>query len=420
MCGVYHHKLVEENVSIQPTPSLSWSRGATVQTLVAFEAAQAQGTSQRAFAEAMHVPRTTLQRWLARQARLDASPALVAFLESSAGLELLHRLVWALMFVLCFVAGLGVRPVREVLRLTGLGPFLAMSHGYLNQLERQMAAEIVTFDRQARTRLAAQMKARLDAGDLPARPITACLDENFHDGRPCLVAIEPVSNFILVEAHASKRDVATWAATMAPVLAALPVQIVQGTSDEGKAVVAYTRTTLNANHSPDVFHLQREVSRTMSAPLARQVVQAIDAHTAAQAATEARRTDAAAQRPRHRGRPFDYARRLAQAEAVEQAAHAAVEAAQRRQEQARQARRGLSLAYHLVDLQTGRLRTPDEVEQALTAHFDTLQAVTAEAGLPDYSRKGLAKARRVLPALTQTLVFVHLQLATQVATWRRC
>lgn len=49
--------------------------------------------SQREFAEAVGVPRTTLQYWLARKAGLDAEPALVDFFESPVGLAFLHRLV---------------------------------------------------------------------------------------------------------------------------------------------------------------------------------------------------------------------------------------------------------------------------------------------------------------------------------------
>jgi DNA-binding transcriptional regulator YiaG len=48
-----------------------------------FDAAVAGfGLSQRAFADAFDVPRSTLQGWLARRDDIDAHPAVVAFCES--------------------------------------------------------------------------------------------------------------------------------------------------------------------------------------------------------------------------------------------------------------------------------------------------------------------------------------------------
>ena len=41
------------------------------------------------------------------------------------------------------------------------------------------------------------------------RQVTVCEDETFHPGI-CLVALEPVSNFILLEQYAEDRSAATW------------------------------------------------------------------------------------------------------------------------------------------------------------------------------------------------------------------
>ena len=63
------------------------------------------------------------------------------------------------------------------------------------------------------------------------KAITAALDENFHKG-PCLVGIEPASNFIFVEEAVCSRDTADWQNTFAPVLVLLCVKITQVTSAE--------------------------------------------------------------------------------------------------------------------------------------------------------------------------------------------
>ncbi len=44
---------------------------------------------------------------------------------------------------------------------------------------------------------------------MPVKTITLCKDETFHP-EICLVAIEPVSNFILVERYAMDRKTKTW------------------------------------------------------------------------------------------------------------------------------------------------------------------------------------------------------------------
>ncbi len=51
-----------------------------------------QDTSQRDFAKANDIPRTTLQHWVRRLDTIDEDPALVAFFESLAGANFLHLL----------------------------------------------------------------------------------------------------------------------------------------------------------------------------------------------------------------------------------------------------------------------------------------------------------------------------------------
>lgn len=387
---------------VQDTPARRWSRKTTVENIVSFGAAQEAGTSQRAYAAAAGVPRATLQRWVRRLVGLEASPALRAFMESPDGLAFLHGLVVAIVFVMVFVAGCGVRPVSEVLHLAGLSPFMACSRGYVAQVVARVEAEIVAFAATEKERLAAEMATHQEQAGRPVRPITVVQDETYHHGRPVLVTIEPVANFLLVESYAPRVDAAAWDAAMVPTLTSLPVRLVQSISDEGKALLKHVATTLGVAHGTDIFHLQREIARTTSAPLARQVTDATAAHAkaGAEVATARQAGDDQA---------------LAWAEGVEGATQAALTAAQRRQDEARAARLGLSTAYHLVDLTTGALRTPAQVEQDVNAQFDKLQALAQEADLPSYSHEGIAKARRLVPTLVQTMIFVHQQLDAQLA-----
>ena len=77
-----------------------------------------------------------------------------------------------------------------------------------------------------------QEKARL-AKVIPPRKITTCQDETFHP-EPYLVALEPVSNFILRERQAPTRTAAAWPAAMTEALAGLPVQVIQSTAMRGR------------------------------------------------------------------------------------------------------------------------------------------------------------------------------------------
>ena len=90
---------------------------------------ESRGLSQRETAEAIGIPRSTLQYWLARKQGIDAEPELVAFFESEVGIAFLHRLVVAAHFVITLLGPSGVRVVCQFLELSGLDQFVASSYG---------------------------------------------------------------------------------------------------------------------------------------------------------------------------------------------------------------------------------------------------------------------------------------------------
>lgn len=393
-------------MSNQHTPSTQWKREDVVEQVLAFEAARDAGTSQRIFAQAYEVPRTTLQHWLARKQALDGSPVLIACFEHPDGVAFLHRLVLALHFVLQFVSGCGLRAVQEVLRLAGLEAFVANSVGSRHRLGKEMEAEIRAFAEQERFRLSRTMDPR---------PISVCQDETFHP-QICLVAIEPVSNFILLEEYAERRDAATWNAGMARALDGLPVTVVQSTSDEGKALLGHVRQGFGAHHSPDLFHVQRELSRATASGLASQVRQAEQAHLEATSAlaTVQQKADNWRRTPVGAAQPHLFAARIARASATVQKAQVVLTQARQRQERAREAVRGLSEAYHPIDLHTGTPRTAAQVGQSFTRCVDALTAVAVEARLSPPCFKHIEKARSVLPLMLDTLAFFQQQVETRL------
>jgi hypothetical protein len=96
---------------------------------------------------------------------------------------------------------------------------------------------------------------------------TVAQDETF-TGHLCLVAIEPVSNSILLEHPTEARDQATWNELMAGALTHLKCHVIQSTSDEASGLLAYVAHHLGVHHSPDLFHVQHELRKAVAAPLA--------------------------------------------------------------------------------------------------------------------------------------------------------
>jgi len=356
------------------------------------------GRVNRRSAREEGVPRTTVRYHQQRRRHIDAEWEVVAFFESEAGLGILHRVVTALHYIFSFIGAAGTRLIAEFLRLTGLDRFVAASRESQRGVAQAMENGLCEFGDEQKGELVKGMEAK---------DISVAQDETFHP-QTCLVAIEPVSGFILVEKYTEKRDAATWNQAMADALEGLPVKVIQSTSDEAKGIRAHVEQSLGAHHSPDLFHVQYETSRGMSAPLAAQVRYAENAVTEAAAAVEkccveAYRYEQMTHGP---GRPPDFEARVADAMAQHKHAKQVSQEAQARQERARQTRRGLGEHYHLVDIGTGAWRSPKAVEKTLKADFAALLEVATEANLPERAFKSIDKAERVLPGFIDTLAFV--------------
>ena len=94
------------------------------------------------------------------------------------------------------------------------------------------------------------------AAEMKPKQICVAQDETEHE-RSCLVAIEPVSNYILLEKYAGDRQAETWNQEMSKAVAGKPIEIVQSTSDEGRGIISHVKNRLGAHHAPDVFHVNK-------------------------------------------------------------------------------------------------------------------------------------------------------------------
>jgi len=376
-----------------------WKRDTAVAQLCDFESVQQQGISQRQFARDQQIPRTTLQGWRARKHAIEAPTALVDFFESPEGLALLHRMTLAAHLVMTLMGNCGIRLVSRFFELAGLTPFLANSYGAQHALNAQVHRQVRDFGAHQRQQLATKM---------PHRKVALCADETFPTGGLCLVAIEPVSNFILLESYEEKRDVDTWNRVIDDGIDGLNLTIESLSTDQAAALKKLARDR-EAARSPDLFHVQHDVNKACVLPLWNQQTAAhhtLETASAALAGQRQNREDYDAG-PRPRGRRPHFETRIACAQAAEVAAQVQFQQVAQWRAQRADAVAGLARSYHPYDLETGVCRPCAVVETELTEHLQAVKAMAVAARLSKTARERLEKAERVLPEMVTYLSWFH-------------
>ena len=336
------------------------SRGEIANTMAEAKGLESPWTSWRQIAGELNVPARSLNYWVHRERTLinnSSWPArTVRFFETPEGTEFLHRLMTAAHLVFVEATDCGLRNLSWFLELTRLSEFVASSYGAQQAVAEELESLLIRFGEEEDAQLATHM---------PAREITLCEDETFHP-QICLVAIEPVSDFIVVEQYQPQRDAATWDQCTGAKLGALPVTVYQVTSDAAKALIAHAETYLGAHHSPDLFHVQYDTVKATGGALASQTQAAVRELEKRQGRTAELRTKG--DFCREKGSPDPLVDVLQErAQQAETAARERLEACQSRQKRAQAARQGLGRDYHPVDLQTGQPLTPEEVGGRLTS-----------------------------------------------------
>ena len=385
-----------------------WDRTQRAEIFDQYRDLQAQGFSLRQAAKALEVPRSTLQAWRAYQESLDEHPAVVAFFHSCPGLAFLHRLVLGIHLVCTEVGACGIRLVCLLLQLTGLDRFVGASYGTQQQVNRQVEEAIVAYRHE---------ESALLARDMPTKAITVAKDETFTGGL-CLVAMEPKSNYILLEQAAQGRDQDTWNALMEQALSGLHCQVIQSTSDEAPGLLAYVEHHLGAHHSPDLFHVQHELVKAVSGPMATKQRAAAKAATEAQERREQGQgqLQGAGEAPEKRGpgRPPKATASLEQLAQEAQATRQEFERISVQREQVAQSIRRIGQAYHFVDLERGVRRNGQLIAADIQAQIDTIRSVAQHEGLSQACLERIEKAERVVPKMQATIAFVSGYVRQQV------
>jgi Family of unknown function (DUF6399) len=306
------------------------------------------------------------------------------------------------------VGACGMRLVCLLLQLTGLDRFVAASYGTQHQVNRQVEEAIVAYRHEESARL---------SKDMPPKAITLAKDETFTGGL-CLVAIEPKSNYILLEQAAPGRDQDTWHALMEQALAGLNCQVIQSTSDEAPGLLAYVAHHLGAHHSPDLFHVQHELVQAVAGPMAAKQRAAAKAATEAQERFEQgqRHVQGVGDAPQKRGpgRPPKAAASLEQLAQEVQATRLEHQRLSAQREQVAQSIRTIGQVYHVVDLERGVRRNGQLIAADIHAQMATIRRVAQHEGLSQTCLDRIDKAERVVPKMQATIACVSGYVRQQV------
>ncbi len=355
-------------------------------------------TSLRQYAREQGLPYETLRYWLKRHDQLSAAPEVKAFFESPAGVVFLHSLLIALHVSFTKVGTASLRNITSFLKSTGLDQFVGGSVGHQHGLSKQIDEQISAFGNEEIQRLAAQM---------PERLICVAEDETFHPGKMCLVVIEPVSNYIVLECYAEKRDSETWTQLVTQALEGLHVKVVWQTSDEAKGLRHHATIGLEAPHAPDLFHIQQEIVKATSRVLGFQLDRAEQKHRELMAKSQQPvagpgKRLRAEPLPAHRDRLLEAGMELACANAHRHRVY--------------EARRSISDAYHPYDIFTGEPQTTQTVSSRLDRAFKKIATATAHLG--EGCHKRIAKAKRLAPEVSATIAqfFALISLIVKQAT----
>jgi len=252
---------------------------------------------------------------------------------------------------------------------------------------------------------------------MPAKDITLAKDETFTGGL-CLVAIEPKSNYIVLEQTAQGRDQDMWNALMEKALSGLNCRVIQSTSDEAPGLLAYVKHHLGAHHSPDLFHVQHELVKAVAGPIATKQRAAAKTATEAQERLEQgqRQLPGAGNAPESRGpgRPPKATARLEQLAQEAQAAHQECERISAQREQVAQSIRAIGQAYHFVDVERGVRRNGQLIAADIQGHIKQVRAIAQHEGLSQSCLERIEKAERVVPKMQATIEFVSGYVRQQV------
>ena len=384
----------QEN-TIKKRQKISRSQSEICRKIIAFEeifTLKQDEKSAREIAALLEIPNSTMQSWRLHKSPQKLLPEVAEFFSTLAGKEFLQRITMSAYQVIHFGSG-GIRGLQEFLNLSNLNLFVASSFGALQKFSVRCEQYIVAFGECEEKRLAEKMKQR---------KITAGLDEMFRGRHPCLVAIEVVSGFILLEKFTEDRKAETWTKELKPRLEGLNIELAQVVSDLCGGIRSSAKE-LGAKHIPELFHSQYEISKATAAPLASQerefekaVVEADEKlkKTILKEGVDSEKAQEALK--------ICNLRKLG------------LEKRKERNQKVKAAKKELGKIHHPIDMSTGKLQTSDGIKVKFDEQLNMIDEVVKEACLSQSCVKRIEKAKRAFDGIVDYLRYFFIIYAAFV------
>jgi hypothetical protein len=278
----------------------------------------------------------------------------------------------------------GIRGLQEFLRLSRLNQFVGSSYGALQAFSIRCEEYIVDFGDREEKRLSEKMKRK---------KITAALDEMFRGRHPCLVAIEVVSGFILLEKFTEDRTAETWCKELTPRVSGLNVELGQVVSDLCGGLRACANE-LGAQHIPELFHAQHELTKATAAPLAAQEREFENAFCEAEEKLK--------KIVKKHGQDSEKAK---EATMLLKCRRVGLERRRERRQKVKAAKKELGKIHHPINLKSGKLQTAEIVENRFEDQLKIIETCAQEAELSESCIKRLGKARRAFDAIVAYVTY---------------
>lgn len=355
-----------------------------VELLSNYEEQVASSKSQRDAANELGIPRSTVRHWSDQKNKIPLPKIVVDCFESEDGFEFLHTLLIAIQFVMTQVGSCGIRQVCMVMELSKLDYFIASSYEAVRRRSIPMENYIGKFG---------DAESKALAINMPEKHITVVQDETYHP-EICLVAMEAVSNYILLEKYSANLTSSTWSDAMSKALEGLKVIISQSTADQGTALIKHISESLGAHHSPDLFHVKYDISRGISGTLgmnvrnANKAVLKIESDIKKNVAKgETNKGKAQQLKKSLKDSNKNLSLRNSQSKKVEKAANK------------------IGSSYHPYDIHSGEVQTEEKLEVSLNHSFNEIESIAEEIDLRESGKEKIQKSKKLIPSLVATLSF---------------
>jgi predicted XRE-type DNA-binding protein len=384
----------------QQTSSIKNNRIRKTAEIVKVDALRQQQMSERKVAKLLNIPRSTLRDRASKRASCKLSQATQNFLDTEDGMQFIHRVILAVEFLVTQVSHGGLRIVQKFLKMTQLHYWASSSVGSIQNCIKVMEERIITFGNEQEEKLST---------DMAEKTISVSVDETYCSSTPCLVALEPVSNYIIQEELTQNRTCETWDKSLSPRLEALPVMVYQLNSDNAKALIQYANTTLGVHHSPDLFHVQQDLVKAIGAVLSR------DEKACTKALNKAQNSmDKFKEKPQK-------SKTLVKENVLKDdlsQAKAKLKEARNTRKQVNNARKNITKIYHPFDINTGAMRSSEHFEKEVRQHVTTIETAMSSYNLSDYNKDKLQKAKNSIPFMTQTIQYFWLCVSTLISSFQ--